>query len=55
MRNVHLRPKVFEQTYFEYKEKYNTVLTRFLFIQNMFSQRLLISTVHFITYLNQIF
>ena len=38
-------PKVFGQTYFEYK-KYNTVSTCFIFIQNMPVQRLLVRAVH---------
>ena len=42
--HVKLRPKIFGQTYFEYK-KYDTVSTRFLFIQNVFAQRLLVQTV----------
>ena len=51
--NVQFGPKVFEQTYFEYM-KYNTVSTSFLFIQNMFAQELLVSTVHTKLYMNKV-
>ena len=48
---IQLRPKVFEQTYFEYK-KYNTISTRFLFIQNMFVQILLVLTLYYLFFLS---
>ena len=46
--HVQLGPKVFGQTYFKYK-KYNTILRRFRFIQNMIAQRLLVTIIHYIT------